>query len=334
MKVSDFDFSLPQHLVAERPLQKRDRSRLLVLHRDGTIEHKRFTDLPSYLEAGDMLLLNNTKVFPARLKGVKENGDPMEILLIEKIGDAWEILSKGKYTGILKFSEDIEAEIYHGRRARFGASRNVMEIAGRLGTMPLPPYIKRQPDELDRETYQAVFASREGSIAAPTASLHFTEDLLDKIRRKGVIVRELTLHIGIGTFKPVRAENVEDHVMDSEYFELDKEIVNEVGAVKARGRRIFAVGTTTTRAIEGFVSGNCRATSTNGRLRGTTDLFIYPGYSFKAIDCLLTNFHLPRSTPLMLATALCSRENIQRAYKEAKEKQYRFLSYGDAMLIL
>jgi S-adenosylmethionine:tRNA ribosyltransferase-isomerase len=335
MKVSEFNFFLPENLIAKRPLKKRDRSRLLVIYRDGSMEHRHFFDLPAYLEKGDMLLLNNTGVFPARLNGLKQNGEKLEILFVRKKGDnEWEILSKGKYTGILRFSENLTAEIYNGNTAHFNLSGNLMDFIWKYGKMPLPPYIKRPPDESDRETYQSIFAKKEGSIAAPTAGLHFTESLLKDIESKGVIINELTLHIGIGTFKPIRAENVEDHFMEKEYFELDKKIIDEIKRIKKSGSRVISVGTTTTRALEALMSGRCNVISHNGRLKGTTDLFIYPGYSFKAVDSLITNFHLPKSTPLMLASAMSGWGKLLKTYEEAIAREYRFLSYGDAMLIV
>jgi S-adenosylmethionine:tRNA ribosyltransferase-isomerase len=200
--------------------------------------------------------------------------------------------------------------------------------------MPLPPYIKRKPDESDKKTYQTVYARNEGSIAAPTAGLHFTDSLLQEIRAKGILIRELTLHVGVGTFRPVRTETVEKHRMDSEYFEMDTQLFSEIEETKASGKRIIAVGTTTTRAIEGFASGRCSIASLNGRLSGTTDIFIYPGYLFRVIDSLITNFHLPGSTPLMLTSALCGRDRLMQTYEDAVARGYRFLSYGDAMLIV
>ena len=294
MKTADFDFPLPQHLIATRPLRERSGSRLLVLHRDGSAEHKQFSDLPAYLNAGDMLIMNNTKVFPARIAAFKPDGGMLEILLIRHKGDnAWEVLSRGNYTGRLHVSDELQIELHEGKTAFFVCEGDLMEIIWKYGAMPLPPYIKRKPDESDKETYQTVYARNEGSIAAPTAGLHFTEALLTMIRAQGIRVRELTLHVGIGTFRPVRAENVEDHRMDAEHFEMDKQLLSDIEETKASGKRIITVGTTTTRAIEGFASGRCVLTTVNGRLRGMTDMFIYPGYSFKVIDALVTNFHLP-----------------------------------------
>jgi len=335
MKTADFDFPLPQHLIATRPLTERTGSRLLVLHRDGTTEHKRFSDLPAYLAAGDMLIMNNTKVFPARISAFKPDGGMLEILLIRHMGDnAWEVLSRGNYSGRLRVSDELQVELLEGKNARLVCQGDLMEVIWKYGAMPLPPYIKRKPDESDKQTYQTVYARNEGSIAAPTAGLHFTDTLLKEIRAKGIRVRELTLHVGIGTFRPVRAEHVEDHSMDTEYFEMDKQLLSDIEETKASGKRIITVGTTTTRAIEGFASGRCVLTTLNGRLSGMTDMFIYPGYSFRVIDSLVTNFHLPGSTPLMLTSALCGKERLMQSYADAVTKGYRFLSYGDAMLIV
>lgn len=335
MKISEFNFFLPKNLIAERPLEKRDHSRLLVIHRDGSLEHKYFFELPNYLKKHDLLILNNTKVFPARLTGFKENGDKLEILLIKRVYDSeWEILSKGKYTGILYFSDNITAKVYKGKIASFNISKNFMEFVWKYGKMPLPPYIKRSPDDGDKNTYQSIFAKKEGSIAAPTASLHFTENLIRTIISKGVIVREITLHVGIATFRPIRTENVENHHMEDEFFELNKDIVDEIEKTKASGNKVISVGTTTTRALEGLMSKKCNLTLRNGKYEGTTDLFIYPGYKFKVVDSLITNFHLPMSTPLLLASAICGWKKLLKAYTSAIEKGYRFLSFGDAMLIL
>jgi len=335
MKVADFDFLLPPDLIAERPLQDRDRSRLLVLHRDGMIEHKQFPDFSTYLNKGDMVLVNNTKVFPARLTGLKKSGGKIEILLVRQKEDhVWEVLSKGSYTGIVMISENLRADLFKGKIAYFHYTGDFYDLLWEYGSMPLPPYIKRLPEESDKERYQTIFASRQGSIAAPTAGLHFTNDAKERIIAKGILLRALTLHVGIGTFKPVGSTFVEDHSMDPEYFELDKTLIREINEVKSSGNKIISVGTTTTRAIEGYMSGMCQVTAHNGTLQGTTDIFIYPGYTFKVIDSLLTNFHLPRSTPLMLASAISNREALLHGYRHALAKRYRFLSYGDAMLIL
>jgi len=335
MKISDFDFLLPEELIAKRPLEERTESRLLILHRDSTMEHRRFSDIPSYLNKGDMLILNNTKVFPARLTGFKKNGGRVEILLIRHKGDdTWDVLSRGKFTGTLKISDEMEAEVRNGQTAHFQYTGDFGTIIWKYGKMPLPHYIRRLPDESDKLTYQTVFAKEEGSIAAPTAGLHFDEGLLGEISARGVSVRELTLHVGIGTFRPIRTEYVEEHSMDTEYFEMDRELVSAIKETRASGRKVICVGTTTSRALEGYASGHSAAVSENGKLRGKTDIFIYPGYSFQVIDSLVTNFHLPKSTPLMLASALAGWKNLANAYQDAIARKYRFLSYGDAMLIL
>lgn len=374
MKVTDFEFFLPKELIAKRPLKERDSSRLLVLHRDSLIEHKRFSDLPEYLNPGDILLINNTKVFPARLTGQKRNGGSLDVLLVrEKEDNVWEVLSKGKYTGTIKISEELKAELCDGRTAKFTCPGDIMDNIWKYGNMPLPPYIRRPPDEADKESYQTVYAKGEGSIAAPTAGLHFTEELLNNLNSRGVLVKELTLHVGIGTFKPIRTTHVEQHIMESEYFEIEKGLISELEKAKASGNRIISVGTTTTRAIEGYLSHqwsndqslvnsqqssvktNDQCPMTNDKtksrtlnsqlnlspvtchsslIRGSTNIFIYPGYKFKAVTSLITNFHLPRSTPLMLVSAFCGWKKLKKSYKEAIVTKYRFFSYGDAMLIL
>ncbi len=351
MKVADFNFSLPENLIAKRPQKERISSRLLVLHRDGLIEHKWFSALPSYLNKGDMLLINNTKVFPARLTGFKQNGGKLEILLIrKKENNLWEVLSKGRFTGTLKISDELYLELHNGEVAHFKYSGDFMDMIWKYGNMPLPPYIRRLPDESDKERYQTIFAKKEGSVAAPTAGLHFTDRLLKEITSKGIILRELTLHVGLGTFRPIRTENVEEHYMGAERFELDKKLISEIKKIKDSGKRVISVGTTTTRALEGYMSGRCtnnskplsppflkggKAGLQNSKVfSGTTNLFIYPGYKFLIVDSLITNFHLPGSTPLMLTAAMCGREKLMKAYKEAIAGRYRFLSYGDAMLIL
>lgn len=338
MKVADFDFFLPKSLIAQKPLKERDSSRLLVLHRDGMIEHRRFSDLPLYLESGDMLLINNTKVFPARLTGFKQTGGRLEILLIrENKKDVWEVLSKERFTGRLKITEELDAELYDGKTAHFKYFGDFMSIIWEYGSMPLPPYIRRRPDESDKETYQTVYAKEQGSIAAPTAGIHFTDRLLKELTLKGITIRELTLHVGIGTFRPIKTENVEKHSMDPEYFAVERELISAIERTKSSGKKIISVGTTTTRAIEGYFSSQwtmVKEKGLNGSVKGYTDIFIYPGYKFKAVNSLITNFHLPKSTPLMLTSAICGWEKLIKAYKEAIARGYRFFSYGDAMLIL
>ncbi len=388
MRTADFDFSLPKELIAARPSGKRDHSRLLVLHRDGGIEHRTFTDIGEYLNKGDLLLLNNTKVFPARIIGAKPSGGKVDILLIKALDNngTWEVLCKGGFNGVLTVFGGLKAEIrtedshsslpsdslriaHHASRGRrllrfLDVGQHVLaDMLWRYGYMPLPPYIKRKPDEEDKSRYQTVYAERQGSIAAPTAGLHFTGELLGRIREKGIIVRTVTLHVGIGTFKPVKAESLDEHRMDPEYFEIESSLMEEIEDVKRKGNRLVAVGTTATRTLEGFMSGRYKdsnespvtsnelnnkkesgssslvtrypsPSSDSSLTKGYTDIFIYPGYKFKAVDSLITNFHLPRSTPLMLATSFSGFQKISRAYEEAVALNYRFFSYGDAMLIL
>lgn len=335
MKTAEYDYHLPEELIALRPAGKRDDSRLLVLHKDGSIEHKKFHDLPSYVNSGDMLIVNNSKVFPARLSGFKPTGGKLDILLVNEISNGlWSILSKEKFSGRLRISEDLSLDISEGRTAQFEKNTHIREAIWKEGNMPLPPYIKRLPDETDKERYQTIYAESEGSIAAPTAGLHFTKKVLENIRSKGVLVRNITLHVGTGTFKPVKTEEVSEHVMDEEFFEIDMNLIKEIDEVKHSGHRIFTVGTTSTRALEGYLSGRCIISSSNGVIKGMTDMFIYEGYDFKAVDSLITNFHLPRSTPLMLTSALAGRDKILKTYRSAVTNGYRFFSYGDAMLIL
>jgi S-adenosylmethionine:tRNA ribosyltransferase-isomerase len=332
MKTSDFDFELPESLIALEPARTRDSSRLMVLHPDGSIDHKLFSDLPDYLHPGDMLVLNKTKVLPVRLFGKKPDGGVLEITLVKPLGDGrWEILSRGKYTGPVEVSSELRTEVEGGSVARLIHSGDLDDILWKAGHMPLPPYIKRAPTDMDKLRYQTVYASEPGSIAAPTAGLHFTEGLIDEIEKKDVAVRYLSLSVGTGTFTPLRAETVEEHEMASESFEIERSLIEDIRAHKGR---LVAVGTTTTRTLEGFFSGHYIASDGEDALNGSTDIFIYPGYRFRAVSSLLTNFHLPRSTPLMLTAALAGRERLLRAYKEAIEENYRFFSYGDAMLIL
>ncbi len=350
MKTSDFDFYLPKDLIALNPSEKRDNSRLLVLHKDGSIEHRRFFDIVEYLKSGDILLLNDTKVFPARLIATKLSGRKIDILFVKEVdaGGTWEIMCSGRFNGIVTIDDGIKIEIWTERVNGQGRgtkkflkflnmeSSKVLDVLWQYGCMPLPPYIKRRPDDSDKQRYQTVYAKNQGSIAAPTAGLHFTEELLDKIKDKGVFVDTLTLHVGIGTFKSIKAEHLEDHKMDSEYFEIKSSLVKKIQQTKESGNRLIAVGTTVTRTLEGYLSGQWSEVNSQNMstVRGYTDIFIYHGYKFKAVDSLITNFHLPKSTPLMLVSALCSFKNISTAYREAIAMGYRFFSYGDAMLIL
>ncbi|MHB8881840.1 MAG: tRNA preQ1(34) S-adenosylmethionine ribosyltransferase-isomerase QueA [Thermodesulfovibrionales bacterium] len=333
MKTAEYDFTLPEDLIAKRPAEKRDAARLLVLRRGAEAEHRTFSELPSLLDPGDLLILNNTRVFPARLTGLRPEGVPLEILLVSENPDrTWNIMTKGRYTGTVTLAGGLGAEIRGGKTASF--ERPVSEVIWEIGNMPLPPYIKRAPDKTDRERYQTVYAEIEGSIAAPTAGLHFTRDLLDRLTDGGVRVRAVTLHVGAGTFRPVKAAKVREHVMDEESFEFSPGLIDEIRLCRAAGNRVIAVGTTTTRTLEGYASGDCSLISSNGRVRGTTRIFITEGYDFQLIDSLITNFHLPCSTPLMLASAFCGRKKLLRIYEEAISRGYRFFSYGDAMLFL
>lgn len=336
MKITDFDFQLPGRLIADRPAVPRDSCRLLVLRRDGSVEHRRFSDLSEYFSEGDLLLLNNTKVFPAKLLGNKQTGGKIDILFVKETElGVWEVLTRERYTGKVFILERLLGEMSQGKVMKVGPGTDLKKTLWENGLMPLPPYIKRRPDETDRNSYQTVYAENEGSIAAPTAGLHFTGPLLRKLEKKGVLVRSLTLHVGTGTFKPIRVNELEEHTMEEEHFEMDEELPDTIRRVKESGRRLVAVGTTATRAVEGFFSERYRSgPSVNGIIRGRTDLFIYPGYRFRVVDVLITNFHLPGSTPLMLTAALSGRRNLLEIYNHAVSMEYRFFSYGDAMLIL
>jgi S-adenosylmethionine:tRNA ribosyltransferase-isomerase len=344
MKITELDYPLPSDLIAQKPIQQRDQSRLLVLHKDsGEIEHKIFSEIVDYFHDGDILIINNTKVIPARLIATKPTGGKIEILLIRQkeassIYVVWEIIKKGDYEGEV-FIDEIIAELRNseGWQIVFKNmnAEDVQNLINEKGFMPLPPYIKRKPDQSDKQHYQTVYAKKNGSIAAPTAGLHFTKELLEKIVTKGVKLLEITLHVGVGTFKPIKVENLREHKMDSEYFEIEKTVIEEIYSTKKKGKRIFSVGTTTTRALEGYASQVYEdMDSDNEKIKGSTDIFIYPGYKFKIIDALITNFHLPKSTPLALVSAFCDIEKVKKAYMEAIEKRYRFFSYGDAMLII
>ncbi len=338
---SDFYYDLPPELIAQDPLEKRDDSRLLVLGKgSGTITHRRFTDITGYLQSGDCLVLNDTKVIPARLLGSKEDtGAAVEILLLNNKGaDIWEAIVKpGKKLrkgavvsfgdGLLKAS--IEEVLPDGNRlVRFYYTGIWEEILDELGQMPLPPYITHKLK--DKNRYQTVYARYEGSAAAPTAGLHFTKELLEKIEDMGVKTACVTLHVGLGTFRPVKAENILDHHMHSEWYSVSREAAGIINGTKEAGGRAICVGTTSCRTIESAAHGD----GVIGPCSGNTDIFIYPGYRFKVLDGLITNFHLPESTLLMLVSALAGRENILNAYNEAIREKYRFFSFGDAMLII
>lgn len=340
MKLSEFDFDLPEHLIAQTPLEKRDTSKLLVLHKNsGQIDHRHFYDIVDYLKPGDILVRNNTKVIPARLFGIKEetNGH-VEVLLLKEVShNTWECLVGNarivKLGTIITFGEGLLKakciEIKEEGIRVFEMIYNGIfyEILDQLGTMPLPPYIKEKLN--DKNRYQTVYAKIEGSAAAPTAGLHFTDEIIEKIKARGVQIVDVTLHVGLGTFRPVKVENVLEHHMHSEFYMISKESADILNQAKANHQRIISVGTTSTRVLESnYTKYHCfKETSEN------TDIFIYPGYEYKAIDALITNFHLPKSTLLMLISALASKELIFKAYHEAIEREYRFFSFGDSMFI-
>ena len=340
MDVKDFDYYLPEELIAQDPLEDRSSSRLMVLDKKtGELQHKIFKDILDYLKPGDCLVLNNTKVIPARLFGVKEGTlAKIEILLLKRReNDIWETLVKpGKKAkpgtkiifgeGLL-VGEVLDVVEEGNRLIQFTYDGIFEEILDQLGQMPLPPYITHTLQVKNR--YQTVYAKYDGSAAAPTAGLHFTKELLEKVKEKGVDIAEVTLHVGLGTFRPVKVENVLEHHMHSEFYMVSAEAAEKINATKDRGGRVIAVGTTSTRTLES-------AADENGRFRecsGWTEIFIYPGYTFKVIDCLITNFHLPQSTLVMLVSALAGRENVLSAYEEAVNEKYRFFSFGDAMFI-
>ncbi len=340
MKVTDFDYDLPEELIAQHPYDKRDEARLMVLYRDTkTIEHKVFKDIIDYLEPGDCLVINDTKVIPARLYGKKETGANVEFLLLKRIeNDDWEAMvrpgNKLKAGAKVTFGDGLlNAEVLEtlsggNRRVRFTYEGIFNEILDQIGLMPLPPYIKENIKE-ENEKYQTVYAKYEGSAAAPTAGLHFTEELLEKIKAKGVEIAKVTLHVGIGTFRPVKVENVEEHQMHSEHFIVKQEEADKINRARENGHRIIAVGTTSCRVLESVSdeNGKMKAIETD------TSIFIYPGYKFKCVDCLVTNFHLPQSTLIMLVSTLAGKEFIMEAYNEAVKDKYKFFSFGDAMFI-
>ena len=340
MNVSDFYYDLPEELIAQTPIEKRDESRLMVLNRaKQTIEHKTFKDIIDYLEPGDCLVRNNTKVIPARLYGKKSTGAKIEFLLLNRIeGDIWDCIVRPGHKlkpgtevefgdGILK-AKVLDVMDGGTRKVEFKYEGIFNEILDKIGLMPLPPYIHESLKDNDR--YQTVYAKYEGSAAAPTAGLHFTPELFEKIREKGVEVANVTLHVGIGTFRPVKVENVEDHHMHSEHFYIKQEDVDKINNAKKNGKRVIAIGTTSCRVLETIADENGMVKPTEG----DTQIFIYPGYKYKCLDGLVTNFHLPESTLIMLVSALAGRDYIMKAYNEAVKERYRFFSFGDAMLIL
>lgn len=345
MLLNDFNYTLPEELIAQTPIAQRDASRLMSLNRDsGAIESGFFSDILKYFDPGDVLVLNDTRVIPARLIGHKQTGGQVEIFLVRRhkdqdVHEDWLCLTKSsrslKNGTIVRFSSDFHAEVLEVvdepyRRVRFVCSGDFMQTVETHGHLPLPPYIKREDNSDDRSRYQTVFARESGAVAAPTAGLHFTENILEKLKEKGVVILSLTLHVGLGTFLPVRVEDIRQHKMHSEFYCISQETASAVNNARAAGHRVFALGTTSARALE-------TSATRNGELQagsGDSDIFIYPGYAFKVVDALVTNFHLPKSTLLMLVSAFAGRDFILSAYHRAVEERFRFFSYGDCMLIV
>lgn len=340
MKVDDFDYELPEELIAQTPIEQRDASRLMVLRRDvKSVEHRSFSDLPGFLRSGDALVINDTRVIPARIWGRRETGGKIELLLLEEINlGVWECLARpGKRANIgerLSFGSGrmigtvLDKTEYGGRVVSFEAAEGVDRVVDEIGEMPVPHYIKAALRDADR--YQTVYARKRGSAAAPTAGLHFTPELLDKVARLGVEIVRVTLHVGLGTFRPVKTETVEEHVMHSEHYHVSTEAADAINRARSGGGRIVAVGTTTVRTLETVAEPNGMIMPGDG----WTKIFIYPGYAFRSIDAMVTNFHLPKSTLLMMVSAFAGREFVLSAYSEAIAERYRFFSFGDAMLIL
>ena len=340
MKVKDFYFELPKELIAQHPLEKRDESRLMILNKkSGEVEHRVFKDIIDYLNPGDCLVLNDTRVMPARLYGAKEgSGGKMEFLLLKRYeDDIWETLVKPGKRGRVgaKFvfgNGELKAEVVEvlesgNRKVKFYYDGIFEEVLDKLGEMPLPPYIEEKLE--DRERYQTVYSREVGSAAAPTAGLHFTEELIHHINEKGIKIAFVTLHVGLGTFRPVKAEDIQDHEMHSEYYILDKKNAEIINNAKRSGKRVIAVGTTSNRTLESIANEDGEVKEQSGY----TSIFIYPGYRFKIVDAIITNFHLPESTLIMLISAFSTREIVMNAYKIAVENKYRFFSFGDAMFI-
>ncbi len=337
MKTDDFDYELPQELIAQVPLEKRSNSKLLCLDKNtGKIEHNNFSDIINYLHAGDVLVMNNTRVIPARLYGIKEDTKAhIELLLLHNTNDTWEALVKParrvKVGTVISFGDGILkakcTNCFDEGRMEFEMIYDgiFLEVLESLGEMPLPPYIHEKL--MDKDRYQTVYAKVNGSAAAPTAGLHFTKEILDELTNNGIIIEYVTLHVGLGTFRPVSVSDVTKHHMHSEYYEVSAKTAEVLNKAKSEGRRIICVGTTSLRTLESNYSNGFKEENRE------TDIFIYPGYNFKAVDCLLTNFHLPKSTLIMLVSALATKEYIMKAYKEAVSKEYRFFSFGDAMFI-
>jgi S-adenosylmethionine:tRNA ribosyltransferase-isomerase len=339
MKISDYSYELPEELIALVPPKVRGTTRLLVLNRStGTIEHRNYGDVFEYLGPGDVVILNNTKVIKARLLAKNNKGQERELLLLEEHAGSDSHTRRVMYRGKLHTGEVLAVgkvevtveEIHDGGIAVLSSSANLLELASDVGSVPLPPYMHRNANESDTERYQTVFAEKAGSVAAPTASLNFTRELEKKILDRGAVIAYLTLHVGLGTFLPIRADDIEDHVMHSEYFEIPETTVRIIAKAKAEGRKILAVGTTVARTLE-FAAA--KILNAKGPVAGEANIFIYPGYEFKLVNMLLTNFHAPKSTVLMLASGFAGWDNLRNAYEVAIEEKYAFLSYGDSMLI-
>ena len=333
MKAEDFDYNLPPNLIASYPKDKRDDSRLLVLNKEEkSVVHKNFFNLSDYLVPGDLLILNNTKVIPARLLGTRD-GDNTELLLTSRIsGNEWKVLvTKPKVDVEIRFEEGLSGKLTKNELNEWIVifNRDADEYIQQYGKMPLPPYIDRDSEEKDKETYQTIYAKKDGAIAAPTAGLHFTTELMEEIRNQCVDIKFVTLHVGIGTFRPVKTERIEDHIMHGEYVEISEDTASAVNFAKKSSRRVIAVGTTAVRALESAADNPGEVSS----FSDFTDLFIYPPYDYKIVDAMITNFHLPKSTLLMLVSAFCGRDLLFESYNTAIKESYRFLSYGDAMFI-
>ncbi len=339
MDLKDFSFFLPEELIAQHPEEKRDHSRLMLLDKNtGEVSHERFFNIIDYLKPGDCLVLNNTRVIPARLIGAKEGtGGAIEFVLLHRVeGDFWEVIlkpgRKAKIGSRFVFGDELRAEVTDivnegNRIVRFEYDGIFEEVLDRLGSMPLPPYIKEKLE--DKERYQTVYSKHSGSAAAPTAGLHFTRELLSEIEKKGVEIGYVTLHVGLGTFRPVKVDKIEEHHMHSEFYSVEQDVCDKVNRAKKEGRRVIAVGTTSVRTLESIADENGIIKPSSG----WTNIFIYPGYRFKAVDALITNFHLSQSTLLMLVSALAGRENVLNAYNTAVQEKYRFFSFGDSMFI-
>jgi S-adenosylmethionine:tRNA ribosyltransferase-isomerase len=343
MRISEYDFKLPQGFIAQYPSEKREHSKLMILHRKSeAVEHKTFYQIIDYLNKGDGLVINQTRIFPARLFGKLENKDSkIEILLLKKIEDGvWEILvkpgRKAKIGQKIVFDENklscqiLDRSPAGGRVVRFFYGADFYEIVEEIGVIPLPPYIKREPEIVDKKRYQTVYAKEIGAVAGPTAGFHFTDELLKKIEEKGIVLIPVVLHVGLGTFRPIKVDDPSQHSMESEYFKMDESSARKIKLVRDNGGRIFAVGTSVVRTLETVA----RQDNILEPREGWTDIFIYPPYQFKLVDAILTNFHLPKSTLLLLVSAFAGKDSIFKAYQEAMDKKYRFYSYGDAMLII